>query len=82
MTTASDVDDEWARVGAHLLAEDEVLAAAPPVDRITVQPPAPGTALLACRCGAVLDADDMHRSYGRWPGGQSIPAIVCQECAT
>lgn len=79
MTAASDVDDEWARVGAHLLAEDEVLAAAPPVDRITVQPPAPGTALIACRCGAVLDAADMHRQ----PIGCTtavIARITCRSC--
>lgn len=55
---------------------------APAEPEHAVEPPAPGIAVLACRCGAVLDAADMRRRRGRHPGGQPIAAIVCKECVT
>lgn len=49
-----------------------------PVD-IRITPPPPGVAMLACRCGAVLDARDMWRQ----PIGcrtATIATITCRKC--
>jgi len=49
-------------------------------------PPEPGRAVLACRCGAVLDLTDLHRpAYPtvRSPGAAAVIArICCTTCAT
>lgn len=46
--------------------------------------PGPGRALLACRCGRVLDADQMHRYHPPRHTGRSlaIRPITCLECST
>ena len=50
-----------------------------------ITPPAPGTAVLACRCGAVLSLPDMHRprAGARPPArsGPTVEPIRCRSCA-
>ena len=50
---------------------------------LRVRPPKPGRAVLACRCGRVLDAAQLCRPAVRWEGtgGVSIAPIVCGVCA-
>lgn len=47
--------------------------------------PPPGRAVLACRCGRMLDLVDMHRPPQRdVPGGRAgtaIDPILCARCA-
>lgn len=47
--------------------------------------PPPGRAVLACRCGRMLDLVDMHRPPQRdGPGkraGTAIDPILCARCA-
>jgi len=56
--------------------------------RVKIDPPEPETAVLACRCGRVLDLDDMVRAPTLTPepevisgGAFRIPRIVCEDCA-
>ena len=46
--------------------------------------PAPGAAVLACRCGQVLALTDMHRPDLRpeHTSGPTIEPIRCRHCAT
>lgn len=63
------------------------LRAALPVQRtaadtgVEIDPPPPGRALIACACGRVLDARDMHRHRPRHPGGHPIARITCRSCS-
>lgn len=57
-------------------------ATAPADDPLMDVVPPPGRALLACHCGRVLDATDMHRQRSRHPGAPPIPRITCKDCAT
>lgn len=47
--------------------------------------PPPGRAVLACRCGRMLDFADMHRSPQRFGhtqrAGNVIEPILCSHCA-
>jgi hypothetical protein len=55
--------------------------AAPPAQ---LTPPPPGRAVLACRCGVMLDLDDMRRPTRQWdrtPSGAPIEPICCARCA-
>ncbi len=49
---------------------------------IAVNPPPPGVAVLACRCGVVLDLADLQRSgAGEHPNGDPLLGqIVCAAC--
>jgi hypothetical protein len=76
--------DQLAKAAASLIERvgwDAVRAHMPGGGRVEVQPPAPGVAVLACRCGRSLDAGDM-----RWAPPapddvfRPIPAIVCGVC--
>jgi hypothetical protein len=80
-------------VSYHWLGIDAVShpAASTSVDRApdhrpnaVLAPPPPGRAVLACRCGAMLDLNDMHRP-GRRPdrtrSGILIEPICCARCA-
>lgn len=58
------------------------------VVQVRVVAPPPGVAMLACRCGRVLDAAQMRRAHppgrraGRGVGhGAVVRRIVCQTCA-
>jgi hypothetical protein len=47
-------------------------------------PPPPGRAVLACRCGVMLDLNDMHRPdrrADRNSSGIRIEPICCARCA-
>jgi hypothetical protein len=47
-------------------------------------PPPPGRAVLACRCGVMLDLNDMHRPDRRPDRNRSgirIEPIYCARCA-
>lgn len=49
-----------------------------------VQPPAPGVALLRCRCGRMLDTTQMRwcrRPRRLWQTTAVIPPISCKTCA-
>ena len=48
-----------------------------------VQPPPPGHAVLACRCGKALDLTDMRiRDAGRYGNGDPrLGRITCATCA-
>ena len=48
---------------------------------IRVNPPPPGVAVLACACGRVLDADEMHRLPPSTGDARWLRPIVCEECA-
>lgn len=50
---------------------------------IRITPPQPGIAWLACRCGRVLSAGQLHRRRRPRPvgGGALIERIVCADCA-
>lgn len=50
---------------------------------IRIQPPAPGVAWLACRCGRVLSAGQIHRRrHPRLAGdAPGVQRIVCVDCA-
>lgn len=50
---------------------------------VEIDPPAPGVAVMACRCGAVLDLADMHRPPrpGNTGAAPLIDPITCEECA-
>jgi hypothetical protein len=50
----------------------------------SLAPPPPGRAVLACRCGVMLDLDDMHRPARRPDRNRSgvrIEPICCARCA-
>ncbi len=50
----------------------------------TITPPRPGRAVLACRCGAMLDFADMcrpQRHPHRIRNGAPIDPIQCRRCA-
>ncbi len=51
---------------------------------VPIMPPAPGSAVLACRCGRVLSLPEMHRpvATGRRTSGPTIEPIRCRHCAT
>ena len=49
---------------------------------IRVRPPDEGVAVLACACGAMLDADDMHVLPASNGHSTFVRPIVCKECAT
>ena len=51
-------------------------------DAVPVRAPAPGVAMLACRCGQVLDAAQLCRAP-RPPlsTGHALQRIVCPGCA-
>ncbi len=48
---------------------------------IRVRPPEEGVAVLACGCGAMLDAQDMHVLPASNGNSTFIRPIVCKECA-
>ena len=73
-----------ARSPYQLVGEDRVLRE----PRVKIDPPEPETAVLACRCGRVLDLDDMVsappvRPEPETTSGEAflIPRIVCSDCA-
>lgn len=87
-------DRRMARLAAEIIDE---IGVAPVVEQLgadevgvrdlipaAFEAPAPGKAVLACRCGTVLDAADMCR-YPR-PGNPGaaprIARICCRECAS
>jgi hypothetical protein len=76
-------DEDLAKLAARLtdqLGEELVNAYR---DRIRIRPPQPGVAVLACRCGVVLDAADMHRVLQPRVEGSSpaVERIACRVCA-
>lgn len=46
-----------------------------------IAPPKPGVAVLACRCGKVLDLADMHREPRLQGHSTPVRPIVCVDCA-
>lgn len=82
-----DGDDTDALMAIASLAVDRVGRAAIERHRrttgIVVTPPPAGQAMLACRCGAVLDAAQMRRLVpaGADPRSPVIRPIVCGQCA-
>jgi hypothetical protein len=56
--------------------------------RMKIRSPAPGVAMLACRCGVALSSDDMVRAPTPVTNTETvgrvgaIPRIVCIDCAT
>lgn len=86
MTAVRDLDtdtDQRARLAARLTDELGEPAVNRWRDGITVLPPKPGTAVLACQCGRVLNATDMHRPPRPANTGAAplIDPIACKECA-
>jgi hypothetical protein len=73
-----------ARLAAKLVLDVgwDAIAEQLPQHRIT--PPAPGVAVLACRCGRVLSLDQLHRQRQRRTNGGAprIETICCLECAS
>jgi hypothetical protein len=63
---------------ARLAAEEHAIAAG---EHIAVTPPKPGRAVLACACGRVLDATNMH--FRAHDSGHTLPlpAVTCGACA-
>ena len=68
----------------YLIGEDSRVFLA----RTPVPAPPPGVAMLACRCGRVLNRHDMYRARPPRPapevtsdGAFPIPRIVCADCA-
>jgi hypothetical protein len=67
----------WAASAASYRAPDLAPAA-------RLAPPPPGRAVLACRCGVMLDLDEMHRpdrGPDRAGTGVRIDPISCARCA-
>jgi hypothetical protein len=82
---AAEIVDEVGPVAvAAALGADEVTP-----DRlirgkgVVVTPPLPGVAVLGCRCGRVLDADELRQlpTVRPYKAGPVIPRIVCPRCA-
>ena len=48
-----------------------------------IRPPAPGIAVLGCRCGRVLSAGQLHRRPRTHQDGEAaaVERIVCAACA-
>lgn len=61
------------------VGEDLVRAHLP---QTRVRAPRPGHAVMACRCGAVLDLTDMRRAAPRQGDTRPIAPIVCPVCAS
>ena len=55
------------------------------MELLIVVPPRRGTAVLACRCGRMLDAQDMRRETpprdNPWYAAGGIRPICCPACA-
>jgi hypothetical protein len=50
--------------------------------RIPIQPPAPGRAVLACAgCGRILDADQLHFAPPRRGDSTLVRPVTCGPCA-
>lgn len=70
-----------------MTASEIDLRAALPAQRTTattgieIDPPLPGHAVMACACGAVLDARGMRRKRRHLPGGPPIAPICCEACS-
>jgi hypothetical protein len=84
VTRLADLDPENLAVLAARLTDqvgDDAVRAHR--EGIRIRPPAPGAAVLACRCGRILDGADMRRV--RQPRAEgSMPAIeriACAPCA-
>jgi hypothetical protein len=69
---------------SHPVARTTMHRAADNGSATALAPPPPGRAVLACRCGDMLDLNDMHRP-GRRPdrdrSGIRIEPICCAQCA-
>jgi hypothetical protein len=76
-------NERLAQVAAKIL--DKVGAAAVQAhrERVHIRPPAPGHAVIACRCGRMLNITDMCRRRHPPQTGQApqIPRITCAPCA-
>lgn len=49
---------------------------------MAVEPPARGRAVMACRCGTVMNLADMRRLEPRYEGSAAVVRpIVCRRCA-
>lgn len=82
MTALRDLgEDQRARIAAMLIDQLGMPAITPHLPRNRVEPPLPGVAVLACRCGRVIDRRDMRRRSPRIGDTTPIPPIVCPECA-
>lgn len=83
MTAALDADDQ-ARIAAQIVTDVGMPAVARYLPEWRAPHPGRGRAVLACRCGRVLDADQMHRpTRPRRPGDAArIDPITCWEHAT
>lgn len=83
---ASDdvADRQMARLAAQIIDQVGAAAVAQQADGgVRIQAPPRGTALLACRCGRVLDDRDMRRKKRRPTQSHLlIQPITCPECAT
>jgi hypothetical protein len=84
VTRLADIDPESLAVLAAELT-DQVGDDAVRAHRagIRIRPPKPGTALLACRCGRVLDAAQMRRvrQPRTWGSAPAVERIACTPCA-
>lgn len=89
-------DVEMARLAAEIIDQigPDAVAAALGADEVSparlvrgkgvvVVPPPPGVAILGCRCGRVLDADELCRVTTIRPfmAGHTLPRIACARCA-
>jgi hypothetical protein len=76
-------DEDLAKLAARLTDQlgDELVGAYR--DRIRITPPGRDAAVLACRCGTVLDAGDMCRRTHRRQKGDAarVDRITCAACA-
>jgi hypothetical protein len=82
---AEIVDEVGPRPVADALGADEVT----PADLVrgkgvVVAPPAPGFAVLGCRCGRVLDSRELAwlPTTRPYKAGHVFPRIVCSRCAS
>lgn len=80
--------EQRARLAARLIDQVGMDAVTPHLPTHAVRAPRPGVAVLACHCGRVLDAADMHRSgtggaaEGDDPDCLTVRRITCKECSS